>query len=257
MEQKQELEFYEKEKNWDFDKFEIQTEEFTNWDLYQKLREVTTSDSRVLDLGTGGGEKVLRYYPEDLKEIVGTDFSPEMIKTANENLKRSKRKNVTFKVMNNLDIEFKDESFDVIVARNTVINAKEIYRVLKQNGVLLLSGVDKYDCHSLKLTFGRGQAFHDEKPISIIDYEDIINAGFKDVELVPLHEREYFKNKQLLMEFLKKVPILDDFSEENENFEEERKQPIDEETLDKYIEKNTYEKGIRLIRRYYGITARK
>ena len=257
MEQKQELEFYEKEKNWNFDKFEIQTEEFTNWDLYQKLREVTTSESRVLDLGTGGGEKVLRYYPEDLKEIVGTDFSPEMIKTANENLKRSKRKNVTFKVMNNLDIEFKDESFDVIVARNTVINAKEIYRVLKQNGVLLLSGVDKYDCHSLKLTFGRGQAFHDEKPISIIDYEDIINAGFKDVELVPLHEREYFKNKQLLMEFLKKVPILDDFSEENENFEEERKQPIDEETLDKHIEKNAYEKGIRLIRRYYGITARK
>ena len=40
------------------------------------------------------------------------------------------------------------------------------------------------------MVFGRGQAVRDAKPISIVDYENIINAGFKDVELVPLHDRE-------------------------------------------------------------------
>ena len=32
---------------------------------------------------------------------------------------------------------------------------------------------------------------------------------------------------------------------------------IDEKLLDQYVERNTSEKGIRLVRRYYGITGRK
>lgn len=40
-----------------------------------------TKKSRILDLGTGGGEILIDEFPEAL-EIVGTDFSPEMIKTA-------------------------------------------------------------------------------------------------------------------------------------------------------------------------------
>ena len=38
-----------------------------------------------------------------------------------------------------------------------------------------------FDCHELKRIFGRGQAYNDTKPISIIDYENILDAKFKDV----------------------------------------------------------------------------
>ena len=83
--------------------------------------------------------------------------------------------------------------------------------------------------------------------------EGILNAGFKDVELVPIHEREYFKNELLFKEFLKKVPIIND-TEDNMN---QNDNDLYERTLDKYIKENTYDGKIRLLRRYYGITARK
>ena len=146
-----------------------------------------------------------------------------------------------------------DNYFDIVVARHTWINAKQIFKTLKQNGVLLLRGVDKLDCWQLKRLFGKGQAYNDIKPISQIDYENILDAGFKEVELVPIHVREYYKTKEDLLSLLLKTPILDDFSEiDNNNFQKEN---INLDILVEYIKNNTYEKGILLIRRYYGITA--
>ena len=225
-------------------------EEIKDWDLYKILKEITTKDSKILDLGTGGGEKLLKSFP-DCAEILGTDYSPEMIKTAKKNLKESGRKNIKFRIMDNLKMDVEDNYYDVVVARNTPTDPKQIIKCLKPGGYLLIRGVDKYDCHSLKLTFGKEDQ---SKPISIIDYENVINAGFKDVELIPIHEREYFKNKYLFKNFLKKVPILDELCEEGVDY---FIKDIDDNLLDKYIKENTYDQGIRLLRRYYGIIARK
>lgn len=256
MKQTKEKEFYEEIKDWDFSKFEIESESLTNWDLFKILNKLANKDSKILDLGTGGGEKLLQFFPQ-AKEILGTDFSEGMINTAKKNLELSGRKDVTFRIMDNLKMDVPEDYFDIVVARNTVTDPSQIYKCLKKGGYLLLRGVDKDDCWSLKLLFGKGQGFTDEKPISIIDYENILNAGFKDVELVPLHEREYFKNEQLFKEFLKKVPIIDDFSEEFGDNKDCYSHGLDEELLNDYIQKNTYNRKIRLLRRYYGITARK
>jgi len=241
-----ELEFYEKVKNWDFSMINYSKECLTDWNLYKLLNQYSNSESKILDLGTGGGEKVLKYFP-DCQEIIATDFSKEMINTANNNLKESERKNIVFRQMDNLNMDTPDDYFDIVVARHTPIDAKQIYRTLKSGGRLLLRGVDKLDCWSLKLLFGRGQGYNDEKPISVIDYENIISAGFKSVEIVPIHIREYYKTKDDLMALLLKTPIINNFS--NKEF--------DEEKIDKYISENMTDKGILLIRRYYGITASK
>ena len=184
-------------------------------------------------------------------EILGTDYSSEMIKTANENLKKSGRKNIVFRVMDNLNMTTPDNYFDIVVARHTCTDAKQIYRTLKPGGKLLIRGVDKLDCWSLKILFGKGQSFEDEKPVSVIDYESVLAARFKGVELVPIHVREYYKTKEDLLALLLKTPILSDFSDEDDF----RKDLIDNNILEKYIIENTTEKGILLIRRYYGIMA--
>jgi hypothetical protein len=103
--------------------------------------------------------------------------------------------------------------------------------------------------------FNKGQAFNDIKPISVVDYENIINAGFKDVELIPIHIREYYKTKGDLLALLVKTPILEDFSKINGNSNFDENKTIDDKILDKYIDENRTEKGILLIRRYYGIVA--
>lgn len=256
MKQKEELKYYEKIKDWDFSKYEIESETLTDWDLYQVLENVASKDSKILDLGTGGGEKLLKYFPE-CKEILGTDFSEVMIETANKNLKKSGRKNITFRLMDNLKMDVPENYFDIVVARHTNTDPRQIYKCLKTGGYLLIRGVDKYDCWRIKMIFEMGQAYSDIKPISIIDYENVLNAGFKDVELVPIFEREYFKNKEVFKDFLLKVPILKDFSEEfNCNCDYYAKD-IDEDLLNKYVDENTQNEKIKLLRRYYGITARK
>ena len=249
-----EYEYYNNLANWSFDEINYTSENFTNWVYEDEIAKHATKDSKILDLGTAAGEKLLKHFPICL-EILGTDFSKEMIKEANQNLIKSGKKNITFKVMNNLQMNTPDNYFDIVTARHTVINSNQIYKTLKTGGYLIIRGVDKLDCWELKRLFNRGQAFHDEKPISLIDYEAILDTGFKNIELIPLHVIEYYKTKEDLYALLLKVPILDDISEIQDN--EYERVSIEKNIFEKYVAQNTTEKGIKLIRRYYGIIAQK
>lgn len=249
-----EINFYDKVKNWDFSDIKVEEENFTNWDMYKILSEKSKKSDYILDLGTGGGEKLLKYFP-NVAKIIGTDLSKEMIKTACDNLEKSNRANIEFKVMDNLKMTVPNNYFNIVVARHTCIDAKQVYNVLKDGGLLLLRGVDKLDCWELKKLYGKGQAYKDLKPISQIDYENILDTGFKNVELVPIHIKEYYKTKEDLIALLLRTPILQEFSEEKKYKSLHEK--LDFSLLDKYIENHKTDKGILLIRRYYGITAYK
>ncbi len=253
--QKSELKYYERIGNWDFSDIKCKTEKLTNWDFYEKIKENTNEKSLCLDLGTGGGEKVLKRYT-NVGMIIATDFSKEMIKTAKENAKNYPNKNVKFVQMNNLNMKFPEGIFDLISARHTIINAQQIYNVLNEKGTLVIEGVDKKDCWELKQIFGRGQAYNDEISISEKDYNDIKGAGFSKIEKVEILENEYYETEEDLLALLLKAPILDDFSEINEN-DFENKPVIEKELFDKYVKKYKTEKGILLERVLYGIVAKK
>ena len=249
-----EHDYYNKLANWSFEDINYSTEVLTNWIYEEEIKRLANKNSKILDLGTAAGEKVLKRFP-DCAEILGTDFSDEMIKSANKNLVRSGRKNISFRVMDNLKMDTPDNYYDIVTARHTIINPVQIYKTLKKDGYLLVRGVDKLDCWALKRMFGRGQAYHDAKPISQIDYEAIMDAGFKEVELIPLHVIEYYRAKEDLYALLTKTPILNDFSVESSKKYE--RIPIEKEIFEKYIQQNTTQKGIKLIRRYYGIIGKK
>lgn len=252
-----EIDFYNKIKNWSFSDIGYTTETLTDWDMFEVLKEHVNSNSKVLDLGTGGGEKVIDFFPE-CQEILATDLAEEMVKTAEENLKESGRENITFRVMDNLKMDVPDNYFDVVVARHTIIDAEQVYKSLKKGGKLIVRGVDQLDCWQLKRMFNTGQGFNDPRPLSVVDYENIIDAGFKHVELIPIHVREYYKTKEDLLALLMKTPILSNFSEMMTNTKlksTELSDDTNKDILNKYIEENRTEKGILLLRRYYGIVA--
>ena len=253
--QESELKYYEKIGNWDFSKIKCKTESLTNWDFYKKIGENSNKNSLCLDLGTGGGEMVLTNYPT-VGMIIATDFSEKMIKTAKENLKKYPNKKVKFTKMNNLEMNFTKETFDLISARHTIINAKQIYDCLVPGGTVVIEGVDKKDCWKIKELFGRGQAYNDETPISEKDYQDLKLSGFKNIEKVEILQNEYYETEDDLMALLLKTPILDDFSE-IKNKEFEHSAIVEKNLFDKYVKEFKTEKGILLKRVLYGIVAKK
>lgn len=247
---KDELKFYENVGDWDFSKIKYEEVFLTKWDFYEKIKEMTNKRSLCLDLGCGGGEKVLEHYP-DVGMVIGTDFSPEMVKKANENLGKYSEKRAKFIVMDNLKMSFPNEMFDLVSARHTIIDTYQIRECLKDGGYLIVRGVDKDDCLELKKIFGRGQGLYDKVSVSDLDYANIIKAGFHDVEKVEILVNEYYKTKNDLMALLLKTPILEN---KNEAYEIP---PIENDLFEKYVEKFQTEKGILLKRKYYGIIAKK
>jgi len=253
---KSEEEYYQKQGNWDFSDIHYKKEYENYWVMHDEIAKYSNEKSLILDLGTGGGEKIFSQMPKNVGMIIGTDRSPKMIETAKKNAKNHPEIKAKFAIMDNLKLEFPNGLFDIVSARHTVINAQEIYRVLNASGVLIVRGVDKYDCWEIKELFDRGQAYNDEIAISDIDYQNIKKAGFKDVEMVKIHATEYLETADDLLKLLLKTLILDDFSEIGK-CEHIHRDEIEKELFDEYVKNNTTSKGIVLKRRYYGIVAKK
>ena len=99
--------------------------------------EASDSDATldVLDIGCGPGD-FTRAFSETGAIVTGVDFSPEMIRVAQDRFPR-----VTFKVADAESLPFGDCSFDVVVGAYVVhhlarpdLAFREIYRVLRPGG---------------------------------------------------------------------------------------------------------------------------
>ena len=122
--------------------------------------------------------------------------------------------------------------------------------------MLIIEGVDKYDCWELKKLFNRGQAFNDDISIRQKDYDDLKRAGFSEINLQEIVQYEYYKTENDLLALLLKTPILDDFSE-LDTLSNTHKNQIEANLFNKYISQHTTDKGIELKRVLYGIVAKK
>ena len=58
--QENELKYYSKLENWSFSEIKSLKEIKTNWNYYEEINKIINKMSLCLDLGTGGGENVLK-----------------------------------------------------------------------------------------------------------------------------------------------------------------------------------------------------
>ena len=243
-----EKEYYSKEKNWDFSqiKYTIIYNPENEFDFYTMIKKYSNEKSLCLDLGTGGGENLLRYYPE-VGYIIAIDNSKEMIETANKNLQLYKDKKVKFVIGDNLNLNFPNELFDLVSARNTNSDPGKVFNILKNDGVFVIQGVDSKDCFEIKEYFKRGQNYNLKENFSEIEYKRFDNIGYKSVKLYPILFTEYYESKEELLKLLIKAPIINDFNTNNRE--------IEDNILNEYVKDHQTDKGIELKRVYYGILA--
>jgi ubiquinone/menaquinone biosynthesis C-methylase UbiE len=108
---------------------------------------------KVLDVGCGTG----RLFPEFQKmnfDITGIDVSQKMIDIAKNRCHKAK-----LLVGDVENLPFKDDSFDVVVASFVVVHLKylekafsEIYRVLKNGGVFIITNINQKKAPKLKMS---------------------------------------------------------------------------------------------------------
>ncbi len=97
---------------------------------------------KILDIGTGAGFLAI-LCTQHGGTVTGIDLSPEMIEHAKANAQHFKQ-NLDFRIMDAENLDFEDETFDIVISRNVTwllpnTNAayKEWLRVLKPQGKLI------------------------------------------------------------------------------------------------------------------------
>jgi ubiquinone/menaquinone biosynthesis C-methylase UbiE len=114
---------------------------------YKTILENIDSDlnisHNVLEIGTGTGIIPFSICSK-VSSIVATDISPEMVRIANQKLKRLKIKNIDFQIQDSYNLTFPDKSFDIVIASNLLHllyepekPIAEIKRVMKDTGIFI------------------------------------------------------------------------------------------------------------------------
>ncbi len=144
---------------------------------YFVIKQIDLSNKIVLDLasGEGYGSDLLAYYS---KQVIAVDISSETIKHAKSKYVKN---NLTFLIGDAVNIPLSDHSIDVFVSFETIEHhdkhvemLNEIKRVLKPDGILVMSSPDKYyysDKPNYKNEFHIKELYYD-------DYKYLINSYF-------------------------------------------------------------------------------
>lgn len=228
---------------WNFDHLQVTTEGIAK-EISQEVYQLCSPTDIVLDIGTGGGERLLNL-ADSVLLAVGIDLSQEMIKKAQNNCTIQ---NVRFAEMPADNLLFPDQFFDVITCRHAPFFAKEVERVLKQGGTFLTQQVSEGDKINLKQAFGRGQAFEIADGTLKERYRSAVeDAGFDQIQVHDIEEVEYYQRPEDLIFLLKHTPIIPNFGEQEDDWI----------ILEKYITEHQTEQGIKTNTKKFLIVARK
>lgn len=115
---------------WDFSKLQYVTEG-AMWEFYEEVIERCKPSDVLLDIGTGGGENVLRI-ASAASSIIGIDNSSGMIEMAKSNLEQACVSNVQFFKMESEDLRFPNSFFDIVSCCHAPFMAAEVARVIKR-----------------------------------------------------------------------------------------------------------------------------
>ncbi|MDO5092514.1 MAG: methyltransferase domain-containing protein [Propionibacteriaceae bacterium] len=142
---------------WDFSKLsDRMAADEPWWDFEADCRAALAGAQRILDLGTGGGERLLK--------LLGDTDAPDKIITATEgwapNVEVARTALAPYGIeVKNYDpdggqrLPLPDESIDLVMARHEAINAAEVARVLAPGGRLLTQQVDGRDAEEIHAWF--------------------------------------------------------------------------------------------------------
>ncbi|TKD72138.1 class I SAM-dependent methyltransferase [Pseudalkalibacillus hwajinpoensis] len=235
-----------KENGWDFSSLQLMSEG-VKWEFYDEVTKRVKKTDLLLDIGTGGGENLLKI-ASSLQLLIGIDLSKGMMETAEKNLHNSNVSNVRFAQMSSNSLQFPEGFFDVVSCNHAPFDSREVSRVLKSEGLFLTQQVSEADKINIKEAFGRGQSFGEEDGSLKEKYiRELEEAGFSDIQSFDYDATNYFQKPEDLIFLLTHTPIIPYFGEEKTDFDK----------LNRFIGENQTNDGIRTNSKRFMILAKK
>jgi ubiquinone/menaquinone biosynthesis C-methylase UbiE len=192
----------------------------------------------VIDIGCGTGEFSLEIAAR-ARRVAGIDFSERALRKAQENLQSKKLANVEFKHSPADNIPYADQGFDLAISRrgpatDTIDSTREVYRVLRRGGQLMVQAMGQRDKQNWIQVFSRGGIFPGTAEFDSELEKRLVHVGFRDVNVEEFEANEYFESIQDVLIRLEDSPIVPDFDKD-----------LDKQYVQEIVKLFTTPKGIR------------
>lgn len=193
--------------------FEVEQSVDINTLFLSQITQYLFDGCSLLDIGTGNGfvlSQVLQKTHNQV-QLFGVDNSEEMVLLARKNLADNAK--IVGSDINNMP--FSDCSFNIVTAKNvTRIDASEIFRILKDNGVFIFReyGYGKGMIEIAELFNGR--VIRRRRPEYYV--ESLSRAGLQIIRFDQFEIAREYHSAQELVSIVKSFPFIEDFSESDE-----------------------------------------
>jgi SAM-dependent methyltransferase len=181
-------------------------EEPMPWDYMAMAATQMAQATAMLDIDTGGGEKILELRSHWPAKVVVSEGYPPNVQLAQERLALL---GVTVVEMDSSTVAptpFADDEFDLVLNRHGAFNANELARILAPGGIFLTQQVHGLYAYDLMAHFGASPQWPDST------YEDAISrlaaAGLELLQGEDWRGKFVFKDVGALVYYLKAIPWL-------------------------------------------------
>lgn len=138
---------------WDFSRMATERDSVP-WDFVQVVKNFLRPADIVLDVGTGGGERLLSL-SSNYASAVGVDPDPAMIRVARDNAQPTS--NVRFVLASAERLEPLDDGpFDVVLTRHAPVDVAELDRVTRAGGLFIHQGIGTRNMSNIRQAFDTG-----------------------------------------------------------------------------------------------------
>ena len=192
---------------WDFSYLEGRMiEDQPPWSYPARAAELMQQSSAVLDMGTGGGERLLELREHWPEKVVVTEDYPPNFELAEERLRSLGVKVVSVSLTADDLLPFPSGEFDLVLNRHSALNCAEVARILAPGGVFLTQQVHGLWAQDLKAEFGAAPQWPEATPQYYVPRLE--KAGLDVAKLEQWQGQLIFRDVGALVYYLRAVPWL-------------------------------------------------
>lgn len=203
-------------RGWDFSPVQIEYAPMP-WSYVDVVKTYMRPSDHILDIGTGGGELFLTLAPY-FKSAIAIDSWPAQIETALKNQTEKQVSNVEFMNMEAANLNFEDESFDLVLNSHCGVYAEPIARVLRPDGYFITEQVGRRINLNLLEAFGwTPESYGPDWWWSLPDIlSQFREAGCRIIATGEFEVPCWFRDLRSLIFYLKAIPLPEEFNPEKD-----------------------------------------